>query len=94
MMQTAYDERQRSMDYIDYQRTKYIRGESDWVSSMEGGTIYRSDRWGTKNTASGEYYEGQPYNYFNYTGKNPKYNEQMQEINNRQLYEKHKSKLP
>lgn len=94
MMQAAYDERQRSQDYIDYQRTKYIRGESDWVSSMEGGTIYHSDRWGTKNTATGEHYEGQPYNYFNYTGKNPKYNEQMQEINNRQLYEKHKSKLP
>jgi len=94
MMQAAYDERQKSMEYIDYQRTTYIRGESDWVSSMEGGSIYHSDRWGTKNTASGEYYEGQPYNYFNYTGKNPKYNEQMQEINNRELYEKHKNKLP
>jgi hypothetical protein len=94
MMQAAYDERQKSMEYIDYQRTKYIRGESDWVSSMEGGSIYHSDRWGTKNTAGGEYYEGQPYNYFNYTGKNPKYNEQMQEINNRELYEKSKNKLP
>ena len=94
MMQAAYDERQKSMEYIDYQRTKYIRGESDWVSSMEGGAIYHSDRWGTKNTASGDYYEGQPYNYFNYTGKNPKYNEQMQEINNRELYEKSKNKLP
>ena len=94
MMQAAYDERQKSMEYIDYQRTKYIRGESDWVSSMEGGTIYHSERWGTENTATGEYYEGQPYNYFNYTGKNPKYNEQMQEINNRELYEKYKNKLP
>ena len=28
--------------------------------------------------------------YFNYTGKNPKYNEQMQEINNRALYEAYK----
>jgi hypothetical protein len=86
MMQAAYDERQRSMDYIDYQRSNYIRGNSDWVSSMEGGTIYHSDQWGTKNTATGEYYEGQPYNYFNYTGKNPKYNEQMEEINSRALY--------
>jgi hypothetical protein len=89
MMQAAYDERQRSMEYIDYQRTNYIRGNSDWISSMEGGTVYHSDRWGTKNTASGEYYQGQPYNYFNYSGKNPKYNEQMQEINNRELFEKH-----
>jgi hypothetical protein len=90
MMQAAYDERQKSMDYIDYQRSNYIRGNSDWVSSMEGGTIYHSDRWGTKNTTTGEYYEGQPYNYFNFTGKNPNYNEQMQEINTRELYEKYK----
>jgi hypothetical protein len=94
MMQAAYDERQRSMDYIDYQRSNYIRGNSNWVSSMEGGTIYHSDRWGTKNTATGGYYEGQPFNYFNYTGKNPKHNEQMEEINNRALYEKYKDKLP
>jgi len=90
MMQAAYDERQKSMDYIDYQRSNYIRGNSDWVSSMEGGSIYHSDRWGTKNTTTGEYYEGQPYNYFNFTGRNPKYNEQMQEINNRELYEKYR----
>ncbi len=90
MMQAAYDERQKSMDYIDYQRTNYIRGTSDWISTMEGGTVYQSDRWGTKNTATGDYYEGQSYNYFNFSGKNPKYNEQMQEINSRALYEKYK----
>jgi hypothetical protein len=90
MMQAAYDEHQKSMDYIDYQRTNYIRGQSDWVSSMEGGAVYHSDSWGTKNTATGEYYGGQPYNYFNFTGENPRYNEQMQEINNRALYEAHK----
>ena len=89
MMQSAYDERQRSMDYIDYQRTNYIRGQSDWISSVEGGSVYHSDSWGTKNTTTGEYYGGQPYNYFNSTGANPKYNEQMQEINNRALYEAH-----
>lgn len=27
MMQAAYDERQRSMEYIDYQRTNYIKGD-------------------------------------------------------------------
>lgn len=90
MMQAAYDERQKSMDYIDYQRTNYIRGTSDCISTMEGGTVYQSDRWGTKNTATGDYYEGQPYNYFNFSGKNPKYNEQMQEINSRALFEKYK----
>jgi len=49
---------------------------------------------GDKNTATGDYYEGQPYNYFNYTGKNLKYNEPMQEINSRELFEKHKGRLP
>ena len=87
MMQSAYDERQRSMDYIDYQRSNTIRGHSDWVSNMEGGTVYHSDRWGTKNTTTGEYYEGQAYNYFNFTGKNPKYNEQMTPIDSRAFYE-------
>jgi hypothetical protein len=89
MMQAAYDERQKSMDYIDYQRTSYIRGQQDWISSMEGGTVYRSDSWGTKNTVTGEYREGKPYDYVNFEGKNPKYNEQMQPVDSRALWEKH-----
>ena len=89
MMQAAFAERMRSGDYIDYQRSNYIRGEQDWVSDMEGGTMYHSDRWGTRNTASGDYYEGQPYNYFNYTGDNPKYNEGMTAIDSRALWERY-----
>ncbi len=89
MMQAAYDERQKSMDYIDYQRTSYIRGQQDWISSMEGGAVYRSDSWGTKNMATGEYREGKPYDYVNFEGKNPKYNEQMQPVDSRALWEKH-----
>jgi hypothetical protein len=87
MMQAAYDERQRSQDYIDYQRTNYIRGESDWISDMEGGTVYHTDAWGTRNTATGETWEGKPYDYYNYTGRNPKYDEQMQPVDSRELYE-------
>jgi hypothetical protein len=88
-MQAAYDERQKSMDYIDYQRTNYIRGQQDWISSMEGGTVYRTDSWGTKNTATGEYWEGKAYDYYHYQGKNPKYNEQMQSVDSRALWERH-----
>ncbi len=88
-MQAAYDERQKSMDYIDYQRTSYIRGQQDWISSMEGGTVYRTDSWGTKNTVTGEYWKGKPYDYVNFEGKNPKYNEQMQPVDSRALWEKH-----
>ena len=89
MMQAAYDERQRSMDYIDYQRTSYIRGQQDWISSMEGGAVYRTDSWGTKNTATGEYWEGKAYDYYHYQGKNPRYNEQMQAVDSRALWERH-----
>jgi hypothetical protein len=89
MMQSAYDERQRSMDYIDYQRTNYIRGQQDWVSNMEGGTVYHTDNWGTKNTATGEFSQGQPYDYVHFKGQNPKYNETMTPINDRTLWEKH-----
>jgi hypothetical protein len=94
MMQAAYDERQRSQDYIDYQRTTYIRGESDWISSMEGGTVYHADSWGTQNTTTGESWEGTPYNYVNFEGQNPKYNEQMTQINNRQLFEQTLGRRP
>jgi len=89
MMQAAYDERQRSMDYIDYQRTNYIRGEQDWISGMEGGTVYHTDSWGAKNTTTGEYWNGQPYNYVNFDGRNPKHNEDMVPITNRQQWERY-----
>lgn len=89
MMQAAYEERQRSGDYIDYQRTNTIRGEQDWVSSIEGGTVYHTDTWGTKNTSTGETWQGQPYDYVHFEGENPKYNEQMTPVDTRELWERH-----
>jgi hypothetical protein len=88
MMNAAFQERMRSADYIDYQRTSYIRGTSDWISSVEGGAVYHSDSWGTTNTATGEYHEGAPYNYVNFEGQNPKYNEQMTPINDRATWQR------
>jgi hypothetical protein len=89
MMQAAYDERQRSMDYIDYQRSNYIRGEQDWISGMEGGTVYHTDTWGTRNTVTGESWEGKPYDYVNFEGDNPRHNETMTPIDSRALWERH-----
>jgi hypothetical protein len=89
-MQAAYEERQRSQEYIDYQRTNYIRGQSDWVSDMEGGAVYHADSWGTENTWTGEFWEqreGRPYDYVHFEGKNPKYNEMMTPIDGRRLWE-------
>ena len=88
MMQAAYDERQRSQDYIDYQRTSYIRGTSDWISSVEGGAVYHSDSWGTKNLTTGESWDGQPYNAVNFDGQSPKHDESLTRIDSRELYEK------
>ncbi len=85
MMSAAYSERQRSQDYIDYQRTSYIRGEQDWISSVEGGTVYHSDTWGTKNTVTGERWDGNPYDYVHFQGANPRYTELMQAVDSRAL---------
>jgi len=90
MMQAAYDERQKSQDYLDYKRSQTIRGEQDWISSMEGGTVYHTDNWGTRNTTTGETWEGQPYDYVRFTGRNPKHNEDMTPIDSRELWEKHR----
>ena len=73
----------------DYQRTNYIRGQQDWISTMEGGTIYHTDSWGTLNTDTGVYLQGKAYDYVHFQGDNPKYNEQMMPIDSRQLWERH-----
>ncbi|MFI5166201.1 MAG: hypothetical protein ACHQQS_06250 [Thermoanaerobaculales bacterium] len=86
MMQAAYDERQRSQDYIDYLRTSTIRGEQDWVSGIEGGTVYHTDAWGTQNTATGQYYEGAPYDYYHFTGK--ELGGDLIAVDNRQVYDR------
>jgi len=57
---------------------------------MEGGTIYQSDHWGTKNTPTGETWEGQPYNSYNLRGETPKCHETMTPIDNRALFEKYR----
>lgn len=89
MMQAAYEERQTSQDYIDYQRTNYIRGQQDWISAVEGGTVYHSDTWGLTNTATGEFYEGQPFDYVHFRGGHPKYREIMVPVDSRELWERH-----
>jgi hypothetical protein len=36
---------------------------------------------------TGEHWEGSPFNYVNFEGNNPKYNESMTPIDNRRLFE-------
>jgi len=83
----AYQERQKSMDYIDYKRTGYIRGEQEWLSQAEGGTLYKSDHWGLSREGK-SVVEGQEFNYYNYKGQNPRYNETMTPVDiSREVYE-------
>jgi len=88
--QAAWEERQRIYDYIDWNRSQTIRGESDWVSNLEGGKVYHSDSWGTTDTQTGDHYSGPGYNYVNFEGSNPRYNENMQQINSYELWKKYK----
>ena len=83
----AYQERQRSMEYIDTKRTGYIRGEQEWLSEAEGGALYKSDHWGLSREGERDI-EGQDYNYYNYKGKNPRYNETLTPVDiSREVYE-------
>ncbi len=83
----AYRERQKSMEYIDYKRTGYIRGEQEWLSQAEGGVLYKSDHWGLSREGK-TVIEGQEFNYYNYKGQNPRYNESMTPVDiSREVYE-------
>jgi hypothetical protein len=86
MMQAAYDERQRSQDWLDHERTDYIRGEQDWVSSVEGGAVWHTDAWGTKNTSTGQSWEGAPFDYYHYQGATT--GGDLVPIDNREIYER------
>jgi hypothetical protein len=89
--QRSWEANQARKDYSNWKFSQYLRGESDWVSNLEGGKVYHADSWGTKDTWTGDYYEGSSYNYVNFEGKNPRHPslEGMQEINSYELYQKY-----
>jgi hypothetical protein len=64
----AHQNRMRSSDYISYKFSTYMRGEQDWVSSLEGGTVITSHHSGL--TVNGRTtIEGPPFNYYNFQGE-------------------------
>ncbi len=86
LMQSASDERQRSQDWLDHERTDYIRGEQDWVSGVEGGAVWHTDAWGTQNTYTGQSWEGAPFDYYHYQGATT--GGDLVPIDNREIYER------
>jgi len=83
----AFLERRHSEDYLDIKRTSMIRREQEWLSRVEGGVLYKSDRWGL-NREWKRLIDGEPYNYYNYGGLNPKVNEAITPLDvSREVYE-------
>jgi hypothetical protein len=64
----SHQNRMRSQDYISYKHATYMRGEQEWVTQVEGGTMVKTDHWGL--SVGGRYaVEGPPFNYYNFHGE-------------------------
>jgi hypothetical protein len=84
----TFEEKMRSGDFIDYKRATMIRGEQDWISEAEGGTLYRSDHWGLSREGE-RFLEGEPYNYYNFNGSSPVFNENLVPVDaSREVYQR------
>ena len=65
---SSHQERMRSGDFISYKFSTYMRGEQEWVTSLNGGAIVKTDHWGL--SVGGRYVvEGPPFNYYNFQGE-------------------------
>jgi hypothetical protein len=83
--QRDWEERQKRKEFSESKWDDYRRGNSYWVSDLEGGKVYATDNWGTRDTVTGDYYEGKGYNWVNFEGENPRYPESMREISSYEL---------
>ncbi len=84
--QKDWEARQARKDYMESKWDDYRRGNTYWVSELEGGKVYQTDRWGTKDTVTGEYYEGRGYSWTHFEGQNPRHpSEMMREISSYEL---------
>ncbi len=84
--QRDHENRSTSKDASDAKWDDYARGNSYWVSDLEGGKVYQTDPWGTLDTSSGTRYDGPPYNYIHFEGQNPGHpSEHMREISSHEL---------
>lgn len=84
--QRDYETRSASKDASNAKWDDYARGNSYWVSDLEGGKVYQTDPWGTRDTSTGTRYEGAPNNYIHFEGQNPAHpSEHMREISSYEL---------
>jgi hypothetical protein len=79
--QKDWEARQAIRDNSNSKWDDYMRGNSYWISEMEGGKIYRTDSSGIQDTQTGNRLEGAPYNYVHFEGENPSHpSENMREL--------------
>jgi hypothetical protein len=84
--QADWEARQERKAYMDSKWDDYRRGNSYWVSELEGGKVYATDPGGTKDTVTGDYYDGRAYNWTHFEGQNPRNpSESMREITSYEL---------
>ncbi len=84
--QTAYEHRQAIRDNTEAKWDDYRRGNSYWISDLEGGKVYQTDPWGTEDRMTGDRIEGAPYDYIHFEGQNPRYpSENMREVSSYEL---------
>jgi len=64
----------------------YRRGNSYWISDLEGGKVYATDPWGTRDTTTGDRVDGASHGYVHFEGQNPNHpSEQMREVSSHEL---------
>lgn len=84
--QRDFEQRTAQRDHAEAKWDDYRRGNSYWISDLEGGKVYQTDPWGTQDTRSGERIDGPPYNYIHFEGQNPRHpSEHMREISSDEL---------
>lgn len=84
--QADYERRAAHKDAMDAKGDDYRRGNSHWISDLEGGKVYATDPWGTKDTRSGTRYDSAGTDYIHFEGRNPVHaSEQMREVSGHEL---------
>lgn len=84
--QADYERRTARKDAVDARGDDYRRGNSYWISDLEGGKVYATDPWGTRDTRTGARYDGAGTDYIHFDGQNPVHaSEQMREVSSYEL---------
>jgi hypothetical protein len=79
--QADFERRSAAKAASDARGDDYRRGNSYWVSELEGGKVYATDPWGTKDLTTGDRFDGSAYGYIHFEGENPRHpSEAMREL--------------